>query len=279
MNGLLKDLIKKWRKDIVKDFNNENLYKMLIKYFTYKDDYIYLFNAKKNELFKKLAKNEKRSIKVLKVSSNPSTKSHYRQFFKKGEFIKQFIFSKNNSKRQKRKIDKNERALIINDDAFDILDSLEESSISNMVTSPPYYNVREYSQWKNLYSYLFDMYNIIIKSHKALIPGGVFLYNIGDIFDNDRMTVHSKMGERRIPLGAYTIFMFMEAGYELLDNILWDKGETQSNRHTNNGNFTHTRNYMMLYNHCIIYSKFWSLPFHMNREESSFDILGMGRQI
>lgn len=42
----------------------------------------------------------------------------------------------------------------------------EDEAITAAVTSPPYYNAREYSQRPNLY--LKDMYNIIIQSDRVL---------------------------------------------------------------------------------------------------------------
>ena len=80
------------------------------------------------------------------------------------------------------------------------------------------------------------MYLVALGSFRALQKGGVFFFNIGDIFDNEKITVTSKMGEKRIPLGAYIILIFQKAGFELLDDVIWNKGEPQSNRHKNDGN-------------------------------------------
>ena len=133
---------------------------------------------------------------------------------------------------------KETNAKIIWGDCLNALRKMDSESIHLMVTSPPYYNAREYSQWQNLYNYLNDMYQINLKSNLTLKPGGVFFYNIGDIFDNENIVVKSKMGEKRTPLGAYTIFLFLKAGFDILDNVLWYKGEPQSNRHKNDGNYT-----------------------------------------
>jgi DNA modification methylase len=80
------------------------------------------------------------------------------------------------------------------------------------------------------------MYLTAKGSFQALQKGGVFFFNIGDIFDNEKIIVKSKMGGKRIPLGAYIILLFQKAGFELLDNVVWDKGEPQTNRHKNDGN-------------------------------------------
>ena len=64
------------------------------------------------------------------------------------------------------------------------------------------------------------------------------------------------MGNKRILLGAYTIHIFTAAGFELLDNILWDKGEPQSNRQKNDGKFTpFYQKPMNVYEHMFIFKK------------------------
>jgi DNA modification methylase len=88
-----------------------------------------------------------------------------------------------------------------------------------------------------LFNYLNDMHRVIVASRDVLVEGGVFFYNIGDIFDNENTIVKSTMGDKRIPLGAYIIYLFQQAGFTLLDNIAWYKGEPQSNRQKNDGNF------------------------------------------
>ena len=66
-----------------------------------------------------------------------------------------------------------------------------------MVTSPPYYNAREYSQWDDLNKYLKDMRKIIAECYRVLDNHHVFVFNVGDIFDNDNITTKSVWGDRR----------------------------------------------------------------------------------
>jgi DNA modification methylase len=44
------------------------------------------------------------------------------------------------------------------------------------------------------------------------------------------------MGKKRLILGAYIINIFKKIGFEVLDNIIWDKGHIQGNRSNNQGN-------------------------------------------
>jgi len=122
---------------------------------------------------------------------------------------------------------------IIWGDALKALQKMKSESIHLMVTSPPYYNARDYSHWNNLDEYLLDMRCIIRESYRVLDNHRVFVWNVGDIFDNDNLFTTSVWGKRRIPLGAYFIKIFEEEGFTFVDDYIWDKGEVQSERQKN----------------------------------------------
>lgn len=122
---------------------------------------------------------------------------------------------------------------IIWGNCFDALKKMKSESIHLMVTSPPYYNAREYSVWDNLNSYLDDMQKILKEAYRVLDNHRVFVFNVGDVFDNDNLKTRSVWGKRRLPLGAYFIKIFEEIGFTFVDDFMWDKGEVQSERHKN----------------------------------------------
>jgi hypothetical protein len=105
---------------------------------------------------------------------------------------------------------KDDGVKIIWGNCFDAMQKMKSESIHLMVTSPPYYNAREYSQWKNLNDYLNDMRLIVREAYRVLDNHRVFVFNVGDIFDNDNITTQSTWGKRRIPLGAYFTKIFEE---------------------------------------------------------------------
>jgi DNA modification methylase len=145
---------------------------------------------------------------------------------------------------------------IIWGDSLNIMKQMKSESIQLMVTSPPYYNAREYSQWDNLDLYLDDMRQIIKESYRVLDNNRVWVWNVGDIFDNDRLHTKSVWGKRRIPLGAYFIKIFEEEGFEFVDDIIWDKGYVESKRHMNNGNNIPFYQYPFnSYEHILIFHK------------------------
>ncbi|MDR0303875.1 MAG: site-specific DNA-methyltransferase [Chitinispirillales bacterium] len=122
---------------------------------------------------------------------------------------------------------------IIWGNCLDVLKGMKSESIHLMITSPPYYNAREYSQWKNINDYLDDMRMVIREAYRVLDNHRVFVFNVGDIFDNDNVKTTSVWGKRRIPLGAYFTKIFEEEGWTFVDDFIWDKGEVQSERHKN----------------------------------------------
>lgn len=145
---------------------------------------------------------------------------------------------------------------IIWGNSYNVLKSMDSESISLMVTSPPYYNARDYSIWSNLDEYLKDMRLIIEESYRVLDNHRVFVFNIGDIFDNDNLKTKAVWGKRRLPLGAYFIKIFEEVGWTFVDDFIWDKGEVQSERHKNGSKPYPFYQYPMnCYEHLLIFHK------------------------
>ncbi|MCL2063824.1 MAG: site-specific DNA-methyltransferase [Candidatus Cloacimonetes bacterium] len=139
---------------------------------------------------------------------------------------------------------------------LDIMKGMKSESVHLMVTSPPYYNAREYSQWKDLTAYLEDMRLIIREAYRVIDNHRVFVFNVGDIFDNDNISTKSTWGKRRIPLGAYFTKIFEEEGWTFVDDFIWDKGEVQSERHKNgNKPYPFYQYPMNCYEHILIFHK------------------------
>ena len=95
--------------------------------------------------------------------------------------------------------------------------SLKDNQISLIVTSPPYFNAKEYSQWKSLDSYLEDMKKIFKECFRVLRGGRRFCLNISDIPEK------GESGVRWISLGSKLLKIAEEVGFELADRIFWFK--------------------------------------------------------
>lgn len=123
-------------------------------------------------------------------------------------------------------------------DAAQVLRGLPADTFDGAVTSPPYYNAREYAQWSNLYCHMHDMYIIGQQVFRTLKPGSTYLYNVFDYFDNENSVVFSAMGKKRVLLAALSVDAFRRAGFEVVGNIVWDKGDIEGKRGFNAGNFS-----------------------------------------
>ena len=143
---------------------------------------------------------------------------------------------------------------IYNGDSFDVIPKLN-FKFDGVITSPPYYNAREYSQWPNLVAYFIDMMicaKVVLESMKK---NGIYIYNIGDIVSRDNVYVTSTMSNRRQMLGFYSMLIFDIVGYKLSGNIIWDKGEVQSKRNSTADHYPGYIKPINAYEHCIVFSK------------------------
>lgn len=123
-------------------------------------------------------------------------------------------------------------------DSLKVLNQHPEHSVDLAITSPPYFNAREYAQWPNLYTYMHDMIMNAREVYRVLKPGSLYVYNIFDYFDNERTVVFSDMGRKRIPLASLIADGFRRVGFELAGVTVWDKGEIHGKRGFNGGNFS-----------------------------------------
>ena len=123
-------------------------------------------------------------------------------------------------------------------EASEALGHVRSDTFDAAVTSPPYFNARDYAQWPNLYAYLYDMQRINGEVFGTLKPGAIYAYNIFDYFDNERTVVFSDMGKKRISLSALMVDLFRRIGFRFVGALVWDKGEIHGKRGFNAGNFS-----------------------------------------
>lgn len=138
-------------------------------------------------------------------------------------------------------------------DSERILKSFPDNSLHLAITSPPYFNAREYSQWATLQAYLDDMKKIFEEVFRVLDNHRVFVLNVGDV---NCLLGKQPWTKRRVPLGALFTIMCQEIGFEYVDNYIWNKGEPQSFRHMNGGkNYPFYHYPVNCYEHILIFHK------------------------
>lgn len=267
-NIIEKEIISKWRKDIVDINSDKEIYTMFIKYFSFPEEKVLFINANQDfvteldDLGRKLLNITLCSDKKADTLNSPLISiscDKFDEYFEQGEYLDRFFRDKQISQISdsiSKEFLQEYDSYIVNGDSFEVLSKIKQDSVAVAVTSPPYFNAREYSQWENMYLYFIDMYNIAKNTLKLLDDSGIFLYNIGDVNGNEMTIAKSNMGNKRLLLGAYSILAFEKAGYELVDNYIWNKGEPQSKRSTNDGNFTpHYQKPVNCYEHMFIFKR------------------------
>lgn len=132
------------------------------------------------------------------------------------------------------------------------LQSMSNESIDLIVTSPPYYNAREYSQWQTVESYMNDMKNIFSEAYRTMKNHHYVIINVGDV---TCQTGKAKWSVRKLPLGAMFTMMMEDIGFEFIDDWIWDKGEPQSKRHLGNPQYPFYQYPVNCYEHILIFVK------------------------
>ena len=219
-NLISTDLYQAFRRDI---FNHENDWmEFLIKEYTFSKEKIFMCNCQITQSFNRTLVNpDIESMSFPKNSASTYDKLPIVDFYK-GIL--------NNTQFSTGKVKLKEELEIINDNSSYYLQQLKPGQIGTAITSPPYYNAREYSQWSTMLMYFVDMLINCKAIFNTLADNSYYLYNIGDIVSEDNIYVASNMSKHRVQLGFLSSMIFEIAGYTLTGNIIWDKGEVQSKR-------------------------------------------------
>ena len=141
---------------------------------------------------------------------------------------------------------------LYNDDCLNILKTLSDDSLDLLITSPPYYNAREYSHWNSVNDYMNNMKEIFSQVYCCLKNHHYIVVNICDVVTQvgSNMNVTSKL-----PLGAMFIVMLQEIGFIYQEDFIWDKGEVQSNRMKGNPPYPFYQYPCNCYEHILIFVK------------------------
>lgn len=112
---------------------------------------------------------------------------------------------------------------VIQGDSAVELDNLPENSVDLVFTSPPYYNARpEYNEYASYEEYLEQIRIIIRKAAKALVEGRFFVMNISPVLIP---RASRSQASKRIAVPFDMHRLFIEEGFEFVDDIKWKKPE------------------------------------------------------
>jgi DNA modification methylase len=108
-------------------------------------------------------------------------------------------------------------------DSVQLIDDMPAASVDLIFTSPPYFNARpEYSDYEVYDQYLFKMRQVIKRAHRVLNEGRFFVINCAPVLLR-RATRNESSKRIAVPFDLHRIFI--EEGYDFIDDIIWVKPE------------------------------------------------------
>jgi len=153
---------------------------------------------------------------------------------------------------------------------------LADESIHLVVTSPPYWCIKDYSHpgqigYDQTYEqYLDDLASVLSECHRVLCPGCRAAVNIGDQYL--RASEHGRYRVQPIP--ADIIHIARKLGFDFMGNIIWEKISTTKTTgggawmgsvyHPKDGHITYEHEYIILLRKCGQ----WPTPTPEQKEKS-----------
>ena len=117
------------------------------------------------------------------------------------------------------------------------MEEIENNSIDLTVTSPPYFNARDYSQYKSVQDYMAQMREIFRLVYSKIKESRMCVVNISPVLvEREKRSKQSY----RIPLPFYFVPMMEEIGFEFLEDIIWVKPEGSA-KNRNGGFYRHRK--------------------------------------
>lgn len=108
-------------------------------------------------------------------------------------------------------------------DCVELIDEMPAASVDLIFTSPPYFNARpQYSDYEEYEQYLFKMRQIIKRAHRVLNEGRFFAINCAPVLLR-RANRNESSKRIAVPFDLHRIFV--EEGYDFIDDIIWMKPE------------------------------------------------------
>ena len=119
------------------------------------------------------------------------------------------------------------RNTILIGDALEQLRQLPDASVDMVLTSPPYYNLRNYQangqfgQEQNIHEWVSNLTAVAAEAHRVLTPTGTFWLNVAD-----RYSIHDREGspKKSLLLGPARLSTALaKDGWLVRNQIVWSK--------------------------------------------------------
>lgn len=114
------------------------------------------------------------------------------------------------------------RPLLLGGKADEVLSTIPNSSIQLVFTSPPYYNAREYSDYKNYQTYLNEMEKVFRACARVLEAGRFMIVDVSPVITRRPGREFESI---RYPIHYDFHHILCESGFYFVDEVYWVKPE------------------------------------------------------
>ena len=105
-------------------------------------------------------------------------------------------------------------------DCLELMKTMGNESVDLIITSPPYFNARDYSQYASYDEYLSFLQEVFHESFRVLKGGRMICVNISAVIEpRTRRSAESK----RYPIPFHLVGVMERLGYKFLEDIIWVK--------------------------------------------------------
>lgn len=173
----------------------------------------------KKEIIGEIAINAYTEAVNKKLSSDLSVLDGRRKKIEAGKAV---AVKRPKKKKQEYKISNLEN-MLLKGHSEQVLKKLPEQSIDMIFTSPPYYNARkQYSEYDTYEEYLAFIRKVLRECRRVLMDGKFFIMNSSHVLI-PRASRNESSSRIAVPFDIHQIFM--EEGFEFVDDIIWEKPE------------------------------------------------------
>lgn len=144
------------------------------------------------------------------------------------------------------------RYKLINGDCLIAMKSLPSQSVDLVITSPPYYNARDYIQYHSFDEYKETMVDTFTLVYDKLRNYKYCIVNVSDVIGK---LGKSNSTKQRLPISSSFILFMIEIGFRYIDDIIWDKGEVQSKRNFAGEPYPFYKYPINCYEHILVFQK------------------------
>ena len=124
---------------------------------------------------------------------------------------------------------KNDQVTLYKGNSLDVLKTLPDESINCVVTSPPYYNLRDYGHKDQLgleatlHEYIVNLVDIFKEVKRVLAEDGTVWLNIGDKYSKADDMANNVKQKDLMGIPFKVAFALQDDGWYLMQYIILDK--------------------------------------------------------